>query len=81
MIGLALQWVGAILILLGFFIPHRARVVGRRCRYIGSTAYATLMQECWPGQHREMVIGLIVVVSGLALLLVGRRLAKHAGID
>ena len=81
MIGLALQWIGAILIVLGFFVPHRARVVSRSCRYIGPTVYATVMHECWPGQHRELVIGLIVVVFGLALMLVGRRLAKRAGID
>jgi hypothetical protein len=81
-IGIALQWIGGILIALGFFIPHHSRsFIRHQCRYIGPTVGATVTHECWLGQHREQIIGLSVAVGGLILLLVGRRLAKRAGLD
>ena len=81
MLGISMQFVGLVLVLIGLLIPRRSRTVRRRCRYIQPTAWATFTHECWPGQNREQLIGVGIVLGGLCLILVGRRLAKRSGLD
>ena len=81
MLGILLQMFGGVLILAGLLIPYRSRTVRRRCRYIGPTVMSTIMNECSPGPHRELIVGAAVVGIGLVMLLLGRVLAKRSGLD
>jgi hypothetical protein len=81
-LGISLQLLGGVFVLLGLIIPHRSRSFYRlHCRDIDPTVWEMITRECWPGQHREMLIGYGMAAAGLFMLILGRWLAKRSGLD